>query len=165
LPKEWQQLLQDSGISKSDQEKNPQAVMEIVKFYQEGGGDWEKIGFGNGPNLTLPAVGDDGFIQVGCRPSKSQSIFLNQYYLTIATAAASSQEAFATVAGTCDIAPFVQLPARAWPSRIDDLSRSLNIPASPAEQVQVIRSRAVEDDEGPALECHTAIGLAAASDR
>ena len=36
LPKEWQQLLQDSGISKSDQEKNPLAVMEIVKFYQEG---------------------------------------------------------------------------------------------------------------------------------
>ena len=45
LPKEWQQLLQDSGISKSDQEKNPLAVMEIVKFYQEGGGDvWDKMG-------------------------------------------------------------------------------------------------------------------------
>ncbi len=38
LPKKWQQLLQNSGISKSDQEKNPLAVMEIVKFYQEGGG-------------------------------------------------------------------------------------------------------------------------------
>ncbi|KAG8933676.1 signal transducing kinase of the PAK [Tulasnella sp. 419] len=35
LPKEWQQLLQESGISRSEQEKNPQAVMEIVKFYQE----------------------------------------------------------------------------------------------------------------------------------
>ena len=35
LPKEWQQLLQDSGISKSDQEKNLLAVMEVVKFYQE----------------------------------------------------------------------------------------------------------------------------------
>ena len=45
LPKEWQQLLQDSGISKSDQEKNPLAVMEVVKFYQEGGGDvWDKMG-------------------------------------------------------------------------------------------------------------------------
>jgi len=32
LPKEWQQLLQDSGISKSDQEKNPLAVMEVVKY-------------------------------------------------------------------------------------------------------------------------------------
>jgi len=46
LPKEWQQLLQDSGISKSEQEKNPLAVMEIVKFYQEGGGGdvWDKMG-------------------------------------------------------------------------------------------------------------------------
>ena len=45
LPKEWQQLLQDSGISRSDQEKNPLAVMEIVKFYQEGGGGdvWDKM--------------------------------------------------------------------------------------------------------------------------
>jgi len=32
LPKEWQQLLQDSGISKSNQEKNPLAVMEVVKY-------------------------------------------------------------------------------------------------------------------------------------
>ncbi|GJE90948.1 Pkinase-domain-containing protein [Phanerochaete sordida] len=47
LPKEWQQLLQESGISKSEQEKNPQAVMEIVKFYQEGRGEgsvWDKMG-------------------------------------------------------------------------------------------------------------------------
>ncbi|KAF8202153.1 STE/STE20/PAKA protein kinase [Pholiota molesta] len=36
LPKEWQQLLQESGIS---------PVMEIVKFYQEGHGDvWDKLG-------------------------------------------------------------------------------------------------------------------------
>jgi p21-activated kinase 1 len=45
LPKEWQQLLQDSGISRIEQEKNPQAVMEIVKFYQEGakGDVWDKM--------------------------------------------------------------------------------------------------------------------------
>ncbi|KAI6164633.1 STE/STE20/PAKA protein kinase [Pisolithus thermaeus] len=30
LPKEWQQLLQESGISRSEQEKNPQAVMDIM---------------------------------------------------------------------------------------------------------------------------------------
>ncbi|KII87396.1 hypothetical protein PLICRDRAFT_43026 [Plicaturopsis crispa FD-325 SS-3] len=52
LPKEWQQLLQESGISRSEQEKNPQAVMEIVKFYQEGHGDvWDKMGA-----LDLPPV-------------------------------------------------------------------------------------------------------------
>ncbi|KAL1747586.1 kinase-like domain-containing protein [Schizophyllum fasciatum] len=50
LPKEWQQLLQESGISRSEQEKNPQAVMEIVKFYQEGQGNgeiWDKIAMGH----------------------------------------------------------------------------------------------------------------------
>lgn len=59
LPKEWQQLLQDSGISRTEQEKHPQAVMEIVKFYQEGGGGgdvWDKMGgaLKDGPPV-LPA--------------------------------------------------------------------------------------------------------------
>ena len=52
LPKEWQQLLQESGISRMEQEKNPQAVMEIVKFYQEGGGGgdvWDKMGAAPAP--------------------------------------------------------------------------------------------------------------------
>ena len=39
LYQEWQQPLQDSGISKSDQERNRLTSIEIVKFYQEGGGD------------------------------------------------------------------------------------------------------------------------------
>jgi len=37
MPKEWQTLLQESGITRQEQEKNPQALMEVVKFYQEGG--------------------------------------------------------------------------------------------------------------------------------
>ena len=65
LPKEWQQLLQESGISKQDQEKNPLAVMEIVKFYQEGHGDvWDKMGQLDSPtydggNKALPE--ENGF--------------------------------------------------------------------------------------------------------
>ncbi|TDL21800.1 PBD-domain-containing protein [Rickenella mellea] len=35
LPNESQQRLQESGISKSEYEKNPQAVIDIVKFYKE----------------------------------------------------------------------------------------------------------------------------------
>ncbi|KAF5316193.1 hypothetical protein D9619_006512 [Psilocybe cf. subviscida] len=65
LPKEWQQLLQESGISRSEQEKNPQAVMEIVKFYQEGHGDvWDKLGNvgGNTQDLSfLTSKNDDSF--------------------------------------------------------------------------------------------------------
>ncbi|KAG8863044.1 signal transducing kinase of the PAK [Serendipita sp. 405] len=52
MPKEWQQLLQESGITRLEQEKNPQALMEVVKFYQEGGlgggpikdNIWDKMG-------------------------------------------------------------------------------------------------------------------------
>lgn len=70
LPKEWQQLLQESGISRSEQEKNPQAVMEIVKFYQEGHGDvWDKLGNVGGPSdLTsfLTAKIDDSFQNPVC---------------------------------------------------------------------------------------------------
>ncbi|KAG8950726.1 signal transducing kinase of the PAK [Tulasnella sp. 424] len=43
LPKEWQQILQENGISRQDQEKNPQAVVEIFKFYQETAGAPGKI--------------------------------------------------------------------------------------------------------------------------
>jgi p21-activated kinase 1 len=67
LPPEWQQLLQDSGISKSDQEKNPRAVMEVVKFYQEGGGDVrdKKIGLtpaqGISPRPPIPSVANAAY--------------------------------------------------------------------------------------------------------
>jgi p21-activated kinase 1 len=55
LPPEWQQVLQDSGISKSDQEKNSHAAMEVVKFYQEGGGDiWDKMGHTAAPGGSRP---------------------------------------------------------------------------------------------------------------
>ena len=44
LPWEWQQILQDSGISEFDQERNRLAVMDIVKFYQGGGNVREEMG-------------------------------------------------------------------------------------------------------------------------
>lgn len=71
LPKEWQQLLQESGISKQDQEANPQAVMDIVAFYQDatksdGGTDvWKKMGHAKGNNAPgtprTDTSSDDGF--------------------------------------------------------------------------------------------------------
>ncbi|WFD29037.1 non-specific serine/threonine protein kinase [Malassezia sp. CBS 17886] len=41
LPREWQILLQHSGISRQEQQRHPQAVMDIVAFYQDNaqGGD------------------------------------------------------------------------------------------------------------------------------
>ncbi|KAI9098101.1 kinase-like domain-containing protein [Phlyctochytrium arcticum] len=38
LPKEWQLLLQEAGISKSEQQANPQAVIDIIGFYSETSG-------------------------------------------------------------------------------------------------------------------------------
>ncbi len=50
LPKEWQMLLQQAGITKQDQQANPQAVIDIIGFYSEnaaGKGDqnavWSKF--------------------------------------------------------------------------------------------------------------------------
>jgi p21-activated kinase 1 len=45
LPKVWQRLLQEGGIPRQEQEKNPLAVQEIIKFYQEGNEEvWDKMG-------------------------------------------------------------------------------------------------------------------------
>lgn len=71
LPKEWQQLLQESGISRQDQEANPQAVMDIVAFYQDAtksDGDtdvWKKMGRAKGNHTPgtprNDTSSDDGF--------------------------------------------------------------------------------------------------------
>ncbi|ORY81408.1 kinase-like domain-containing protein, partial [Protomyces lactucae-debilis] len=50
LPKEWQKLLAESGISQREQEQHPQAVMDIVQFYQDSAAKeddqvWEKLQF------------------------------------------------------------------------------------------------------------------------
>ncbi|KAF9431573.1 signal transducing kinase of the PAK [Entomortierella beljakovae] len=61
LPKEWQQLLQESGISKQDQAAHPQAVIDIIGFYtdsQEGkqGDVWKKFGHAEAPKSPKPAL-------------------------------------------------------------------------------------------------------------
>ncbi|KAI1923123.1 signal transducing kinase of the PAK [Ophidiomyces ophidiicola] len=35
LPKEWQRIFQESGISKREQEEHPQTLVEIMKFYEK----------------------------------------------------------------------------------------------------------------------------------
>ncbi|CAB4469066.1 unnamed protein product [Rhizophagus irregularis] len=62
LPKEWQQLLQESGISKQDQQAHPQAVLDIVAFYQDTAGGknphaiWEKFNNAKIANKTSPSI-------------------------------------------------------------------------------------------------------------
>ncbi|KAF3917826.1 PAK-2p27 [Dactylellina cionopaga] len=35
LPPEWQKLLESNGVTKEDQEKHPEAAMEVVRFYND----------------------------------------------------------------------------------------------------------------------------------
>ncbi|KAJ4407914.1 signal transducing kinase of the PAK [Didymella pomorum] len=50
LPKEWQRMLQQNGITEQEQKQHPQAAMDVVNFYKtnaEKNGDdevWEKMG-------------------------------------------------------------------------------------------------------------------------
>ncbi|EEH46272.2 STE/STE20/PAKA protein kinase, partial [Paracoccidioides brasiliensis Pb18] len=50
LPKDWQRMLQESGISKKEQEQHPQTMVDIMKFYEKSaaGRDdddvWHKFG-------------------------------------------------------------------------------------------------------------------------
>ncbi|CED84614.1 pkinase-domain-containing protein [Phaffia rhodozyma] len=61
LPREWQQLLQESGISRTEQEQNPQLMQDIVEVYQRVGlGDptrqdsdvWDKMKGAAGDSQT-----------------------------------------------------------------------------------------------------------------
>ncbi|CAE7211940.1 hypothetical protein PTT_13099 [Pyrenophora teres f. teres 0-1] len=50
LPKEWQRMLQQNGISQEEQKQHPQAVMDVVNFYKdnaeksEDDSIWDKMG-------------------------------------------------------------------------------------------------------------------------
>ncbi|EPQ26394.1 uncharacterized protein PFL1_06042 [Pseudozyma flocculosa PF-1] len=74
LPKEWQQLLQESGISRQDQEANPQAVMDIVAFYQdatqhdsEQDAVWKKMGGAKGAAADSGSWPDTGSEESGSK--------------------------------------------------------------------------------------------------
>ncbi|RUS14059.1 hypothetical protein BC937DRAFT_94410 [Endogone sp. FLAS-F59071] len=64
LPREWQELLQQSGISRKEQDEHPQAVLDIIGFYNDttkGSDDfvWQKFGraqanYGPPPKYQAP---------------------------------------------------------------------------------------------------------------
>ncbi|KAI0241799.1 hypothetical protein L0F63_004732 [Massospora cicadina] len=62
LPREWQKLLQDAGISKNEQQAHPQTVIDIIGFYTDNakGKDqavWDK--FSNSPKKPAPIQKSD----------------------------------------------------------------------------------------------------------
>lgn len=61
LPKEWQRLLQASGITKQEQEEHPQTMVDIMRFYEKNAqGDdqvWHKFDNAYPQRPTLPSPG------------------------------------------------------------------------------------------------------------
>lgn len=48
MPEQWARLLQTSNISKSEQKQNPQAVLDVLKFYDSTSGKQKYLSF-SGP--------------------------------------------------------------------------------------------------------------------
>ncbi len=49
MPEQWARLLQTSNITKSEQKKNPQAVLDVLKFYDSTGNGRQKyLSFSSG---------------------------------------------------------------------------------------------------------------------
>lgn len=68
LPKEWQRLLNDSGITKKEQEQNPQTVIDVVTFYKDNAAKadneavWEKFDHARPTETESPGVLTPGVI-------------------------------------------------------------------------------------------------------
>ncbi|KAG2417588.1 serine/threonine-protein kinase pak1/shk1 [Aspergillus terreus] len=60
LPKEWQRLLQESGISKKEQEEHPQTMVDIMRFYEKNArGDdevWHKFDHAYPQHQPIPST-------------------------------------------------------------------------------------------------------------
>ena len=160
LPKKWQRLLQDSGIPKSGQEKNPLAVMEIIKFHQGCGDVWDKMGHypvpGSFQPPPIPGTSqasfsgpskpvDDGFIPaVSVFPHSSQTSTDNSKRPVLSTMKKARSSGGPQVVstsyprGSYHSAPTPRQPAQPKPLPSDTLvhanttkdQRSLGLPAS-----------------------------------
>ncbi|KXN87390.1 Serine/threonine-protein kinase SMU1 [Leucoagaricus sp. SymC.cos] len=162
LPKEWQQLLQESGISRSEQEKNPQAVMEIVKFYQEGQGHdpWDKLG-----NVGGPAV-DSGFPKLDDfsnprspppPPKKQQSIAPTAYSNTSTLVGGVGGSSSISGVGPSAYRPAPTPPSVSTPAL--DRSTSTRAPVKPAKATDLGRANTTRDRRSPSA----AVGPSAAA--
>nr|ACS91347.1 serine/threonine-protein kinase [Zymoseptoria tritici] len=74
LPKEWQRTLQANGITEQEQRKNPQAIIDVVTFFNENAGDtgsddYTYHKFDNAhPHDSPQSLGPQGYNQNGASP-------------------------------------------------------------------------------------------------
>ncbi|KAG9103494.1 signal transducing kinase of the PAK [Ceratobasidium sp. 370] len=149
LPKEWQQLLSDSGISRLEQERNPEAVMEVMKFYQETQGAatigdvWDKMNPSASQNGSpsperrpeLPNKPGNGFQnpRPPPQPPAKHKLPPKEQPPVPATSAPSA------------FRPAPSAPSPAAPSLSLDRSKSQRAPPSPSPQPEVARSKSQRD--------------------
>ncbi|CAE6473055.1 unnamed protein product [Rhizoctonia solani] len=133
LPKEWQQLLSDSGISRLEQERNPETVMEVMKFYQETQGAvaigdvFDKMnGHPNSSPPDLPSKLPNGFQNPRPPPQPP-------------TRKQTSPQAPSPAPSS--FRPVPSAPSPAAPSLSLDRSKSQRGPPSPQPQADVARSK------------------------
>ncbi|EKM81766.1 hypothetical protein AGABI1DRAFT_118842 [Agaricus bisporus var. burnettii JB137-S8] len=143
LPKEWQQLLQESGISRSEQEKNPQAVMEIVKFYQEGQGHdyWDKLGNVGGPTSDVGnnKVEDFSNPRSPPPPPKQQPSTISAHSTPYSSAS--------TIVGASGYRPAPTPPTSSTSAL--DRSTSTRAPAKPIKATDLGRANTTRDRRSP----------------
>uniref|UniRef100_A0A8C8G8P7 non-specific serine/threonine protein kinase n=2 Tax=Euteleostomi TaxID=117571 RepID=A0A8C8G8P7_ONCTS len=68
MPEQWARLLQTSNITKSEQKKNPQAVLDVLKFYDSTGNGRQKYLSFSSENDGFPA-GPHSPVKKGTEPS------------------------------------------------------------------------------------------------
>uniref|UniRef100_A0A8C9U2U4 non-specific serine/threonine protein kinase n=1 Tax=Scleropages formosus TaxID=113540 RepID=A0A8C9U2U4_SCLFO len=107
MPEQWARLLQTSNITKSEQKKNPQAVLDVLKFYDSTGNSRqkylsfssEKDGFPSGTQPVSPLAAhdpdddeddDDAPPVVAPRPEHTKSVYTRSVIDPIPPPAASS---------------------------------------------------------------------------
>ncbi|KAG9121932.1 signal transducing kinase of the PAK [Ceratobasidium sp. 392] len=148
LPKEWQQLLSDSGISRLEQERNPEAVMEVMKFYQETQGAatigdvWDKMNPSSSQNGSPPPERRPEV------PNKPGNGFQNPRPPPQPPAKhklAPKEQPTTPTAAPSAFRPAPSAPSPAAPSLSLDRSKSQRAPPSPQPQPDVARSKSQRD--------------------
>ncbi|KAF5362566.1 hypothetical protein D9756_002377 [Leucocoprinus leucothites] len=157
LPKEWQQLLQESGISRSEQEKNPQAVMEIVKFYQEehGHDPWDKLGNVGGGTI-FSKLDDFSNPRSPPPPPKKQQSLMSGHSTAYSNTSTLVSSGTGNNGGSNNIssgiAPSAYRPAPTPPSVSTptlDRSASTRAPPKPAKAADLGRANTTRDRRSP----------------
>lgn len=103
IPKEWEKMLADSGISQTEVEQHPQAVIDVMNFYQSNqtkSGIYSKFEKAKIQNATSPAIRADTGDSVGAILSPTPQLESGTDYFAMNTAANSSGASVSTPVDT-----------------------------------------------------------------